>query len=146
MSKSYWLVKQEPSSYSWETFVKERGTAWSGVRSYPARNHLRAMAKGDLVFFYHSGDSKEVVGLARVSKEAYADPTAEAGEGEWSAVDLEPVEPLRRPVSLHEIKTDKVLKEMPFVRQSRLSVSPLTPEQFRRLSELARTELKLPPR
>lgn len=131
----YWLVKQEPESYSWDSFVKEGGTAWTGVRNFQARNNLRAMKKGDLVFYYHSGSGKEVVGLAKVRKEAYADPTAD--EGDWSAVDLAPVKPLRRAISLSEIKADPALKRMALVRNSRLSVTPVTEDEARRLGELA---------
>jgi predicted RNA-binding protein with PUA-like domain len=139
MAKHYWLVKQEPETYSWESFQKDGRTAWTGVRSFPARLHLRAMKKGDPVFFYHSGSEKQVVGLARVEREAYPDPTAE--EGDWSAADLVPVRKLGQPVSLGVIKTDKILKDMPFVRQSRLSVSPVTEAQFKRLLELSQTKL-----
>lgn len=139
MSKNHWLVKQEPGSYAWEVFVREGGTAWTGVRSFPARNHLRGMKKGDWVLFYHSGAERQVVGLARVKREAYPDPTAD--QGDWSAVDLEPIKALRRPVSLAQIKADTLLKEMPFVRQSRLSASPMTPEQFRCLLDMAETKI-----
>src|SRR6267154_1231865 len=109
----YWVVKQEPESYSWAAFVKDGKTAWTGVRNFQARNNLRAMKKGDLVLFYHSVTDKQVVGIARVEKEAYPDPTAT--EGEWSAVDLSPVKGLNKPVSLSTIKTNKVLKDMPLV-------------------------------
>ncbi len=132
---NYWLVKQEPEAYAWSNLVKDGGTAWTGVRSYPARKHLRAMKAGDLVFFYHSGEAKSVVGLARVAKEAYPDPTA--GEEDWSAVDLAPVKPLVKPVTLTQIKADKILKEMILVKQSRLSVLPATAGQFTRLLALA---------
>lgn len=135
MGKNYWLVKQEPGSFSWATLVKEGRTDWTGVRNFQARNHLRAMKKGDLVLFYHSGEEKQVVGLARVEKEAYLDPTAE--EGDWSAVDIVPVKALESPVTLQQIKTDKTLKDMPLVRQSRLSVSPVTEAQFERIIQLA---------
>ncbi len=134
MAKNYWLVKQEPEAYSWETFVKEKGAAWTGVRNFQARNNLRAMQKGDVVLFYHSVSEKRVVGVARVEKEAYSDRTAD--EGDWSAVDLVPVKALGKPVSLDQIKADKVLREMPLVRQTRLSVTRLTPEQFERVMEL----------
>src|SRR5881396_65112 len=107
MAKNRWLVKQEPESYSWETFVREGRTAWTGVRNFQARNHLRAMKQGDLVLFYHSVTEKQVVGLARLDKEAYPDPTAK--EGEWSCVDLVPVKTLKKPVSLETIKADKIL-------------------------------------
>src|ERR1700681_3230587 len=96
--KNFWLVKQEPSSYSWSDFSKERGTSWTGVRNYTARNNLRKMQKGDEVLFYHSGEEKAVVGIAKVSRTAYPDPTA--SEGEWSAVHLVPVKSLARPVTL----------------------------------------------
>ena len=131
---NYWITKSEPAAYGWAQFLKEGRTAWTGVRNFAARNHLRAMHKGDLVLFYHSGDEKSVVGLARVEKEFYPDPTA--SEGDWSCVDLVPVKSLATPVALSQIKADKVLREMAMVKQSRLSVSPLTKEQFERLTEL----------
>ena len=135
MAKNYWIVKQEPETYSWSTLVKDGKTDWTGVRNFQARNNLRAMKKGDSVLFYHSGDAKEIVGLARVEKEAYPDRTAD--EGDWSAVDISPVKALKRTLPLSELKADKVLKEMPLVRQSRLSVCPLSEAQFERVLELA---------
>jgi predicted RNA-binding protein with PUA-like domain len=135
---NYWLVKSEPGAYSWATLVRDGRTAWTGVRNYTARNNLRAMKPGDSVFFYHSGDDKSVVGVARVARESYPDPTAD--EGDWSAVDLVPVKPMARAVALSEIKSDKILREMKLVKQSRLSVSPVTREQFARLLELAGTK------
>jgi predicted RNA-binding protein with PUA-like domain len=132
-----WLVKSEPESYSWAQLVKDGKTAWTGVRNFAARLHLRAMKKGDLVFYYHSGEDRQVVGLARVTKEAYADPTAD--EGDWSCVDLAPVKPLAKPVSLATIKTDAALKEMVLVKQSRLSVQPVTASQMQRLLALSQT-------
>src|SRR5262245_44189708 len=120
----YWLVKQEPESYSWAMFVKDGRTAWTGVRNFQARNNLRAMKKDDLVMYYHSVTDKQVVGLARVAKEAYADPTAK--EGDWSCVDLVPVKPLESPVDLETIKSDKTLAGMQLVTHSRLSVQPVT--------------------
>jgi predicted RNA-binding protein with PUA-like domain len=132
---NYWLVKQEPESYSWSDFVKDGKTAWTGVRNFAARLNLRAMKKGDPVFYYHSNTGKEIVGLARVVKEAYPDPTAT--EGDWSCVDLAPTKPLKKPVGLDAIKADKILKDMKLVRQSRLSVSPVTKEQFDRILELS---------
>ncbi len=138
MSKNYWLAKSEPESYSWDQFVKDGKTAWTGVRNFAARLHLRAMKKGDAVLFYHSGEGKDVVGLARVEKEAYADPTAK--EGDWSAVDLVPTKKLVSAVALATIKGDKILKEMELVRQSRLSVSPMTEAQFNHLMSLAETK------
>jgi predicted RNA-binding protein with PUA-like domain len=131
---NYWLVKSEPASYSWSQFLKDGGTAWTGVRNFMARNNLRAMKKGDLVFFYHSVTDKLVVGLARVAKEAYPDATAE--EGDWSCVDLVPVKPLKQPVSLASIKGDPILRDMPLVKFSRLSVTPLTKAQHDRLLAL----------
>ena len=136
MAKNFWLVKSEPEAYSWTMFVKDGKAAWTGVRNFAARLNLRAMKKGDFVFFYHSGsENKQVVGLARVEREAYPDPTAT--EGDWSCVDLAPVKPLKTPVSLDQIKADKILKDMPLVKISRLSVSPLTDKQFKRVLELA---------
>src|SRR5437868_12327690 len=118
MSRKCWLVKQEPEDYSWNDFVKEGRAAWTGIRSYPARLNLRSMKRGDAVLFYHSGTGKQVVGLARVEREAYPDPTAD--EGEWSCVDLVAVKPLKKPVSLAGIKADKLLASMPLVKQTRL--------------------------
>jgi len=137
MAKNYWLVKSEPDSYSWDTFVKDGSTAWTGVRNFQARNNLRAMKKSDGVLFYHSVTGKDVVGLAKVQKEAYPDPTAK--EGDWSAVEIAPVKALLKPVTLETIKTDKILKEMLLVRHSRLSVVPVTAAQFERLMALAET-------
>lgn len=135
---NYWLAKSEPAAYSWPQFVKDGQTAWTGVRNFQARNHLRAMKKGDAVCFYHSVTDKEVVGLARVAREFYPDPTAT--EGDWSCVDLIPWKALNKPVSLEAIKADKVLQVMPLVKQSRLSVTPLTPPQFEQLLRLAETK------
>ena len=139
MAKKFWLVKQEPESYSWTDFVKEGNAAWTGIRNFQARNNLRAMKKGDPVLFYHSGESKEVVGIARVGKEAYPDPTAT--EGDWSGVDLVPVKALKKPVTLGVIKADKALKEILLIRNSRLSAMPLTETQFNRILELGETKL-----
>jgi predicted RNA-binding protein with PUA-like domain len=133
--KSFWLVKQEPSSYSWSDFVAEGGTSWTGVRNYTARNNLRKMRKGDEVLFYHSGEEKAVVGIAKVLRTAYRDPTAK--EGDWSTVDLGPVKPLRRPVTLREIKGNPRLKGIPLVRQSRLSVMPLAEPAFREIVNMS---------
>jgi predicted RNA-binding protein with PUA-like domain len=133
--KNFWLVKQEPSAYSWSDFVAERRTAWTGVRNYTARNNLRKMQPGDETFFYHSGDDKAVVGIAKVARAAYPDPTAK--EGDWSAVDLELVKALAGPVTLREIKSNPRLKQIPLVRQSRLSVMPLTAAEFRELIAMA---------
>jgi len=133
--KNFWLVKQEPSAYSWSDFVAERRTVWTGVRNYTARNNLRKMRPGDEVLFYHSGDDKAVVGIAKVARAAYPDPTAK--EGDWSAVDLTPVKPLVRSVALREIKSNSRLKQIPLVRQSRLSVLPLTAAEFREIIAMA---------
>ena len=132
---NYWLVKSEPEAYSWEQLAKEGRTAWTGVRNFTARNNLRAMKKNDLVFYYHSGESKSVVGLARVEKEFYADPTAE--EGDWSCVDLAPVKAVAKPVTLAQIKADKILRETKLATQGRLSVSPLSKPQFEQVLKLA---------
>ena len=133
--KNFWLVKQEPSTYSWSNFVAEGQTAWTGVRNYTARNNLRKMQPGDEVLFYHSGENKAVVGIAKVKRAAYSDPTAK--EGDWSAVDLAPVRALKRPVSLHEIKSNSRLKQIPLIRQSRLSVMPLNSAEFREILAMA---------
>jgi predicted RNA-binding protein with PUA-like domain len=135
---NYWLTKSEPDAYAWAQLVKDGQTAWTGVRNYQARNNLRAMRKGDGVFFYHSVTEKQVVGLARVAKEAYPDPTAK--EGEWFCVDIVPVKPFARPVSLEAIKADKVLRGLPLVKHSRLSVTPVAAAQARRLLELGATD------
>jgi predicted RNA-binding protein with PUA-like domain len=136
-----WLVKQEPEAYSWDMFRKEGRTAWTGVRNFQARNNLRSMARGDLVFFYHSVTDKFIVGIARVDKEQYPDPTAKQEKGDWVAVDLVPVKSLKTPVTLDQLKSDKVLKEMKLVRQSRLSVTPVTDAEFKRILELGDTSL-----
>ncbi len=135
MSKQHWLVKQEPEDYSWADFAKYGSTAWTGVRSFPGRKNLRAMKQGDLVFYYHSGTEKQIVGLAQVSKPAYPDPTAT--EGDWSCVDLKALKPLRRYVTLSQIKADSTLKQMALVKQSRLSVMPVAPEEVERIMSLA---------
>ena len=131
---NYWLVKSEPAAYAWAQFVKDGQAAWTGVRNYQARLNLRAMKSGDLVCFYHSVTEKQIVGVARVARTAYPDPTAT--EGDWSCVDLVPLNALPKPVSLDTIKADKILKEIPLVKQSRLSVTPLTELQFRHLLHL----------
>ena len=132
---NYWLVKSEPEAYSWSAFVKDGKTVWTGVRNFAARLNLRAMKKGDPVFYYHSVTGKEIVGLARVEKAAYPDPTAT--EGDWVCVDLVPVKPLKNPVSLDAVKADKLLKEMKLVKISRLSVSPVTKQEYDRIMELS---------
>lgn len=127
---NHWLVKQEPEAYSWRDFVADRRTDWTGVRNFAARLHLRAMKAGDRVLFYESVGPKEVVGIASVTREAFPDPTAEPGEGDWSAVELEVVGPLQTPVPLAAIKASATLKDIALIRQSRLSVMPLTKAQF----------------
>jgi predicted RNA-binding protein with PUA-like domain len=134
--KKFWLVKQEPSAYSWTDFLKDGKTSWTGVRNYTARNNLRAMRKGDQVLYYHSVVGKEVVGIAEVMREAYPDPTAT--EGDWSAVDLAPEKALGRPVTLEEIKRNPRLKDMALLRLSRLSVQALTSAEFQQVLRMAR--------
>jgi len=132
---SYWLVKSEPSSYSWEQLEKDKQTEWTGVRNYAARIHLRAMKKEDEVLFYHSNEGLEIVGIARVAKEAYHDPTTK--ETAWVAVDLKPYRKLKKPVSLDTIKNNKKLKDMALVRIGRLSVQPVTEKEWEVIMELA---------
>lgn len=125
---SYWLVKQEPETYSWSDFLSDGGTDWTGVRNYQARNNLREMKTGERVLFYHSGKDKAVVGLAEVVKSAYPDPTAD--DEQWVAVDLKPIKALRNPVPLAAIRYDKRLSQLPLIRQSQLSVMSLTKDEF----------------
>lgn len=132
---NYWLVKSEPNKYSWEQFIKDKKTTWDGVRNYTARNNMRAMKKGDLVFFYHSNMGLEIVGIAKVVKEAYQDPTTE--NPAWSVVDLAPVKELKRNVTLAEIKADKKLAGIQLVRLNRLSVAALEEREFKRIVELS---------
>lgn len=124
----YWLVKQEPEAYSWDDLVRDRGTEWTGVRNFQARNNLRQMKVGDRVLFYHSGEQKAVVGVAQVARAGYPDPTAD--DGEWVAVDIKPMKPLSAPVPLSTIKVESKLANMLLVRQSRLSVMPVTKDEF----------------
>ncbi|MFZ9964262.1 MAG: EVE domain-containing protein [Terrimicrobiaceae bacterium] len=133
---NYWLVKQEPTSYPWEQFVLDGKTAWTGVRNFQARNHLRAMAPGDRVLYYYSVIGKAVVGMAEVVRSAYPDPTAD--EGDWSCVDLKPLEALRRPVALEEIKAESSLADIGLLRQSRLSVMPLKKAEFDAIVRLSK--------
>ena len=132
---NHWLVKSEPVKYSWDKFNKEGRTFWDGVRNFQARNNLKAMEAGDLVLFYHSNDGKEVVGIAKVAKGAYQDPTTT--DPNWVVVDLEPVKTLKKPVTLEAIKADDRLKDIGLVRQGRLSVMGLKSEEFDRILELA---------
>lgn len=128
----YWLLKSEPGTYSWADLVRDGQTCWDGVRNAQARNNLRAMKRGDRAFFYHSGDERAVVGVARVVRDHYPDPQ----DPEWSAVDVAPVEPLARPVALAAIKAEADLAEIALVRQSRLSVMPIAPAHFERIAAL----------
>ncbi|MEY2906463.1 MAG: hypothetical protein RLZZ408_934 [Verrucomicrobiota bacterium] len=128
---NHWLVKSEPSAYSWADLIREKQTAWTGVRNFQARNNLRAMKKGDLVLFYQSVTDPSVRGITKVVKEAYPDPTAK--EGDWSCVDLAAVKPLPSPVTLQEIKGEKSLAEISLIKQSRLSVMPITPKEYERI-------------
>ncbi len=129
MTTQYWLVKQEPDSYPWSQFVVDRRTDWTGVRNFQARNNLKGMRKGDVVLFYVSGGPKEVVGLAEVSKAAFPDPTAEAGE-DWVAVELKAGKALPKPVTLSQIKAEPALKAMALIRHTRLSVMPVTKKEY----------------
>ncbi len=125
---NHWLVKSEPFAFSWDEFEKAGKSVWDGVRNYQARNNLKAMQKGDWVFFYHSNEGLEIVGIAQVSQEAYPDPTTE--DPRWVVVELVPVLKLKRPVSLQQIKSDNRLQQIALIRQSRLSVMPIKPEEF----------------
>jgi predicted RNA-binding protein with PUA-like domain len=131
----YWLVKQEPTAYSWEQFAADGKTDWTGVRNFQARNNLRSMKLGDSVFYYHSVNGKAVVGIAKVTKEAFRDPTA--AEGDWSAVELTPVKPVDPPVTIDQIKRETRLFDMPLLKNSRLSVMKLTKYQFDTILELS---------
>lgn len=133
---NHWLVKQEPSAYSWDDFSRDGKTAWTGVRNFQARNHLRAMKPGDRVFFYHSVTEKAVVGIAEVVRAAYPDPTAT--DGDWSCVDLRPIGALNPPVTLEKIKSEPALAGIGLLRQSRLSVMPLTKAEFQAVRNLSR--------
>ena len=134
----HWLVKSEPFKYSWDKFNEDGRTFWDGVRNYQARNNLREMQEGDLVLFYHSNEGKNVVGIAKVVKEAYQDPTTD--DTNWVVVDLSPVEALKNPVSLEQIKAEASLKDISLVRQGRLSVMPLRADEFDKILEMAETK------
>lgn len=125
---SYWLVKSEPSAYSWDDLVRDGRTDWTGVRNYQARNNLKSMKKGDLVLYYHSNEGLAIVGVAKVVKEAYQDPTTD--DERWVAVDIEPVKPLKNPVSLADIKKEKSLQNIALLKQGRLSVVPVTKGEY----------------
>ena len=128
------MVKQEPDAYSWDDFVNDGATDWTGVRNFQARNNLRAMKKGDKVLFYHSNVGKEVVGIAEVSKEGFPDPTDE----KWTAVELKPVKPLKKPVTLAQIKENLALAEMKLIRQSQLSVMPVTKDEYQEILSMSK--------
>lgn len=132
---NHWLVKSEPSAYSWDRFVKDGGTAWTGIRNFQARNNLQAMRKGDRVLFYHSVTGKEVVGIATVTRAAYPDATAK--KGEWVCVDLKPVKPLDSPVTLDEMKKSPDLEDFLLLRHTRLSVVPVTEQQYDTIQSIA---------
>ncbi len=132
---AYWLLKSEPFKYSWEQLEKDKKTFWDGVRNYAARNNLRAMKKGDLAFFYHSNEGLEIVGIVKIIKEAYQDPTTK--EEAWVVVDVAPFKKLKKPVTLAQIKSDKRLQNIALVKLSRLSVQPVTSEEWDFIIELA---------
>lgn len=134
---AFWLIKSEPSAYAWDDLVKDGRTSWDGVRNYQARNNLRAMRKGDLCLYYHSVSEKRIVGVARVVRESYADPTA--SDGDWSAVDVTPAFALENPVTLAGIKALPDLMEMALLRQSRLSVCPVKQAEYEAILELSET-------
>lgn len=131
---NYWMVKQEPEAYSFDDLVKDGKTDWTGVRNFQARNNLRAMKKGDQVLFYHSVSDKEVIGVTKVTKEEYPDPTDKA----WVAVELSPVKKFKKPVTLEMIKSEKSLKDIALIKQSRLSVMPLTKAEFDKIIEMTK--------
>lgn len=134
--KQHWLLKSEPNTYSFSKLTADGHTIWDGVRNFAARNNLRAMKKGDLCLYYHSGDDKAVVGVARVAREAFPDPSAKGDD--WSAVDVEAVRPLARPVTLTEMRAHGVLGKMMMIRRPRLSVAPVTEDEFDAVLELAK--------
>ncbi|WP_439506606.1 EVE domain-containing protein [Sediminibacterium sp.] len=136
---NYWLIKSEPFKYSWDQFVNDKETFWDGVRNYQARNNLRAMKKGDLAFWYHSNEGMEIVGIAKVTKESYQDPTTD--DTAWLVVNFKPVKKLKKPVSLATVKADIRLEKMALVKAQRLSVQPVTPEEWEIILELAETKL-----
>ena len=135
---NYWLVKSEPYKFSWEKFTQEKVAVWDGVRNYAARNNLRAMKKGDLAFFYHSNEGLEIVGIAKIKKEHYQDPTTE--DKNWLAVDLVPFKALKKSITLAQIKADKKLQEMQLLKLSRLSVQGVKKEEFDYILELSQTK------
>jgi len=135
---AHWLVKSEPDAYSWQQLVKDKETSWDGVRNFAARIHLKAMKKGDEVFYYHSNEGTEIVGIAKVSKEFYQDPTTD--DDKWVSVMLKPVKALKKPVPLAEIKANKKLQNMALVRIGRLSVQPVTDEEWNEVMKMSETK------
>ncbi|MCW3080608.1 EVE domain-containing protein [Segetibacter sp.] len=135
---AHWLIKSEPTKYSWDKFVEDKQTFWDGVRNYTARNNLKAMKKGDEVFFYHSNEGLEIVGIAKIVKESYQDPTTE--DPNWVVVDLKPVKKLKKPVTLATIKADIRLEKIALVKLSRLSVCPITDDEWSIILELGETK------
>ena len=136
---SFWIVKQEPTQYSWQQLEKDDGTYWDGVRNYQARNNLNIMKNGDFVLFYHSVIGKEIVGIAKVTREAYPDPTTD--DKRWVVVDLKPIKPFKVPITLEDIKGHKELSEIALIKQSRLSVMPLAKKEFQFLLKLGETTM-----
>ena len=135
---AYWLVKSEPDAFSWDQQVANKVEPWTGVRNFMARNYLRAMKNGDRAFFYHSNIGKEIVGIVQVAREAYPDPTVEPGEkGDWSCVDMKAVAPVKTPVTLAQLKANPEFAEFPLIRQSRLSVMPVSEEHWVAICALA---------
>ena len=132
---AHWLVKSEPDAYSWQQLVKDKETSWDGVRNFAARLHLKNMKKGDEVFYYHSNEGTDIVGIAKVSKEFYQDPTTD--DDKWVSVMLKPVKALKKPVSLAEIKANKKLQNMALVRIGRLSVQPVTDEEWNEVLKMS---------
>jgi predicted RNA-binding protein with PUA-like domain len=136
---NYWLVKSDPETYGWKEFSKEKKTDWTGVRAYPARNHMKAMKKGDLILFYHSQGSQSIVGLAKVTKEFFRDPTAD--DDAWVAVEIAAGKEFMEPVTLSDIKKTKELKDMALLKISRLSVMPVTQPEFEKILEMGKTKV-----
>jgi predicted RNA-binding protein with PUA-like domain len=139
MKPSFWLLKTEPGTYSFSQLLKDGKTNWNGVRNFQARNNLKSIKKGDIALIYHSGDDKSVVGVARVVREAYPDPDPKK-KGDWVQVDLEPVEALKEPVALAELKATRELKDLPLIKQSRLSVMQITGDHYKRILKLGGTK------
>ncbi len=137
MTAMNWLFKEEPSHYSFDEFVKDKTTVWSGVRNPVAQRHLHAVRKGDRIFYYHTGDEKAIVGIAKATRDAYSDPADASGKS--AVVDIAPVKKLKRPVTLKEIKADRAFKDFPLVRISRLSVMPVTDEEWERIERMSQS-------